>query len=244
MGIRRVEKAGASITVLVVLCAGTLAACSSKPEPEPGSVSAQPSPLPAISTSPDADTVARAYARDGFAIWPEDTYEDPVTASRAPDPDTWRSSPRSTAERFAVDVLDWRNVTTETMQSDADATKISVSGRGGGEDLELLLREEPLGWWSVINVLPRGEYFPPMTVRGGRASFGVELEGGAVSAEATLGYGGDERSVRVDLAGKIVIDLGVRPTTSGHFLVLYRDANGKTVSALGTTLPVGDFAAG
>jgi hypothetical protein len=246
MRIRAVERArGAPIAVLLALvCAGLLPACSSKPKPEPSLASRPPSPAPTVSTRPRLAAVARAYAGDGFAIWPEDTYEAAVASSNAPDTDSWRITAGSTAERFAADVLDWGRVTTKTMHSDADTTRISVSERGSRETLELLLREEPPGWWSVINVLPRGEYFPPMTVRGGRASFTVELEGEAVSAEVTLGYGGHERSLRVDLAGKVVIDLGFRPASSGHFLVLYRDGNGRTVSALGTTLPAGDFAAG
>jgi hypothetical protein len=82
-----------------------------------------------------------------------------------------------------------------------------------------------------------------MSVRNGRASLGVELDGDAASAEVTVGYGGRERSVRTTRDGAVRIDLGFEASTSGLFLILFRDAGGETVSAVGTTLPAGDFAA-
>jgi hypothetical protein len=194
---------------------------------------------PETSTSP----AERPSDADGFAIWPEDTREAALTASEDADSTLWRGDPESTAKRFASEVLGWREVTATVLKEDVATAKVAVVPRVG-KPLDVSLRAELPQWWSVLNVIPHGEYFPTMTVRGGRATLGVELEGDADSAEVTVGYGGREKAVTIQKEGTARIDLGSVPETTGHFLVLYRDRSGEIVSALGTNLPAGRFVAG
>ncbi|HJP66035.1 MAG TPA: hypothetical protein VKA30_07005, partial [Actinomycetota bacterium] len=67
---------------------------------------------------------------------------------------------------------------------------------------------------------------------------------GAASVEVQVGYGGRDLSSRVVTGSEAQIDLEAVPTTSGHLLLLYRDAGGRVFFAKGVALPSGDSAAG
>ncbi|MDP9296482.1 MAG: hypothetical protein M3O88_07315, partial [Actinomycetota bacterium] len=232
--------------LLACLSAAFLAGCTSAtdtPGDRPSAVVLTITATPAVTTSPDPDTEARNYSRDGFALWPEDTYEAALAATQNGGGSAWRNDPKETAARFASDVLGWKRAVVEIARSKDTSAAAVVSQGTSGDPVDLSLRAGIPGSWSVLNVLPHGEYFPSVSVQNGRASIGVELDGDAASAEVTVGYGGRDRSVRTTRAGIVRIDLGYEANTSGHFLILFRDAGGETVSAVGTTLPAGDFAA-
>jgi hypothetical protein len=120
---------------------------------------------------------------------------------------------------------------------------VEASERGSESALDVELRAAPSEMWSVLNVMPHGEYLPTVMVRGGTASIGVELDGDASSADVTVGYGGKERTVRTRQDGTVRLDVRSMPATSGHFLIVQRNARGDVVSATGSTLPAGRFAA-
>jgi hypothetical protein len=233
--------------VLLALLAGAVpAGCIStgdEPLDVPPTSVREITATPSERRSPDPGDEARRYALDGFALWPEDTYEAALSVTQSGGGGPWRSDPKETAARFASKVLGWSGAAVEVIRSKETSAIVSVSRKPSRDRLDLSLRMALPDSWSVLNVLPHGEYFPAVGVHDERASIDVELDGDTASAEVTVGYGGRDRSVRTTRTGTVRIDLGFGTDTSGHFLILLRDAGGETISAIGTTLPAGDFAA-
>jgi hypothetical protein len=225
---------GARFTVL--LCAAVvLASCTS-------SSSSPPSLRPTPGASPSGSTSSLRPGKafdDGFAIWPQDTYQ---AAGEAP-PEAWRDDPNAVAAEFATTVLGWNGVRIRTNRYGVRTADVEAIEPGVEKPLDVDLRAAPPDTWSVLNVMPHGEYLPSVTVHGARAAVGVELDGDAVSADVTVGYDDKDHTVTTRLDGTVHVDLGKKPRTSGHFLILARDTHGDVVSATGSTLPAGDFAA-
>jgi hypothetical protein len=243
---RAMSQGAPRAVLLTFLSVAFLAGCTSTTDtpgngPSAGVRETQATPSETI--DPDPGTEARSYAHDGFALWPEDTYEAALAATQNGGASAWRTDPKETAARFASEVLGWNRAAVEMVRRKDTSASAIVSRGTPGDRVDLGLRAPLPGTWSVLNVFPHGEYFPSVRVRNGRASLGVELEGDAASAEVTVGYGGRDRSVSTEHAGTVSIDLGFEPSTSGHFLILFRDPRGETVSAVGTTLPAEDFTA-
>jgi hypothetical protein len=239
---QRKARGAPGVVLLASLAAVVTAGCTSTGDRPVASVR-EITATPSVTGSPSPGDEARSYARDGFALWPEDTYEAAVSQTQGGGGDPWRSDPKETAARFASEVLGWSGAGVQVVRSKETSAMVAVSRDPSGDRVDLSLRMALPDLWSVLNVLPHGEYFPSVDVHDGRASLEVELDGDAASAEVTVGYGGRDRSVKTTSAGTVSIDLGFKTDTSGHFLILLRNAAGETISAIGTTLPEGDFAA-
>jgi hypothetical protein len=216
----------------VLLSAAVLTSCTSASSPPPVHAT-RPQPAPS-SPRPGGDAFG-----DGYAVWPQDTIR---AALQAPS-EAWRDDPNAVAAQFATHVLGWSDARIKTLRFGVRTARVEVSAPGSDETLDMELRAAPSDIWSVLNVMPHGEYLPTVAVRGRKASVGVELEGEATSADVTVGYGLEDKTVTTHRDGTVEIKLAGKPDTSGHFLVLARDADGNVISATGSTLPAGHFAA-
>jgi hypothetical protein len=230
------SRAGRGARFAVLLCAAVvLASCTSS--------SSSPPPIrPTPGASPSGSTSSPRRGKafdDGYAIWPQDTYQATVEAP----PEAWSDDPNAVAEEFATTVLGWKDVRIRTLRYGVRTADVEAIEPGAEKPLDVDLRAAPPETWSVLNVIPHGEYLPSVTVHGARASVGVELDGDAVSADVTVGYDDKDHTVTTRKNGTVHVDLGKKPRTSGHFLILARDTHGDVVSATGSTLPAGDFAA-
>ncbi|HEY2802748.1 MAG TPA: hypothetical protein VGJ67_02370 [Actinomycetota bacterium] len=219
-----------SAAVIVVSCTGS---SSSPPAVHP-----TPSASHAGSRTSSPRPAGKAFD-DGYAIWPQDTYQAAVDAPA----EAWRDDPNAVAAQFATTVLGWKDARIRTLRFGLRTANVEAIESGVEKPLDVDLRAAPSETWSVLNVMPHGEYLPSVTVHAARASVGLELDGDAVSADVTVGYDGKDHTVTTHQDGTVHVDLGNKPRTSGHFLILARDAHGDVVSATGSTLPAGDFAA-
>ncbi|MFL5766722.1 MAG: hypothetical protein ACJ758_02625 [Actinomycetota bacterium] len=228
---RRRARFGVLVSVAVVL-----AACSSSESPP------QKVPPSAVSSPPASKPPSRPAGsafEDGYAVWPQDTYRAAVAAPS----EAWRDDPNAVAAQFASTVLGWNDARIRTLRFGLRKANVEAIEPGVDRPLDVDLRAAPADTWSVLNVMPHGEYLPTVHVRGTRAWIGVELDGDAHSADVTVGYDGKDHTVTTRRDGTVQVDLGKKPKTSGHFLILARDADGDVVSATGSTLPAGSFAA-
>lgn len=222
--------------MLLVLLSAVLAACtSSAPTPPHASRTVPRAPEPHASGGAHA---GKAF-KDGYAVWPQDTFDAAVSAPA----EAWRDDPNAVAAQFASQVLGWKDARIKTLRFGVRTAHVEAIDAGAEHPLDVELRAAPSDTWSVLNVMPHGEYLPTVHVRGRQASIGVDLEGDAVSAQVTVGYNGKDDTVTTRRSGTVEIHLDAKPTTSGHFLILARDARGDVVSATGSTLPAGSFAA-
>src|SRR4051812_44534857 len=227
---------GARFAVLLaILCVVGLTACTSS---SPSSGRGEETPTASPRQSSAGDRPGGKAFDDGYAVWPQDTFSAAVEAPA----EAWRDDPNAVAAEFANDVLGWQDVRIRTIRFGVRTAHVEAIEHGA-EDLDIDLRAAPADTWSVLNVMPHGEYLPTVHVRGARASIGVELDGDATSADVTVGYGGDDRTVTTREEGTVTVVLGKKPRTSGHFLVLTLNADGEVISATGSTLPAGHFAA-
>ena len=227
---------GARFAVLLSATAVVVSCTRSSPSPP----AVRPPPSSSAPGSPSSSPRPAGHAfDDGYAVWPQDTFQ---AASEAP-PEAWRDDPNAVAAQFATTVLGWNEVRIRTTRYGVRTANVEAIEPGMEKPLDVDLRVAPSDTWSVLNVMPHGEYLPSVTVHGTRASVGIELDGDAVSADVTIGYDGKDHTVTTHQDGTVHVDLGTKPRTSGHFLILSRDPHGDVVSATGSTLPAGDFAA-
>ncbi len=98
-------------------------------------------------------------------------------------------------------------------------------------------------WWSVTWVGSERDYALGMSIRGPLVRMSFDRRG-AASVEVAVGYGG--RNVTKTFRGKqeVKFDLGFKPNTPGHFLILFKDEQASVFAAQGAALRKGDFAAG
>ena len=228
---------GARFAVLLSAAAVVVSCTGSSPSPSP----VRPTPTSSLPGTPSSSArpgAGKAFD-EGYAIWPQDTYQ---AASEGPR-EAWRDDPNAVAAEFATTVLGWKDVRIRTNRYGVRTAEVEAIQPGADKPLEVDLRAAPSDTWSVLNVMPHGEYLPSVDVHGSRASISVELDGDAVSADVTVGYDGKDHTVTTHQDGTVHVGLGKKPRTSGHFLILSRDAHRDVVSATGSTLPAGDFAA-
>lgn len=193
------------------------------------------------------------------AIWPEDTADAARQGcSRGPrGANDWRhhSSTVPTAVEFGRRVLDWDDALAIVRRRRPDGSTIelrkSASDTGGeatGPAIIVNTHEAIDGCWSVGSVsrLPDRR---PTGVGVGVTGRSVDIAFdplGAESASVEIGYGG-RVSTHTWQAGDgqpVHFELEFEPDTTGHFLILMRDATGAVFSAAGGPLPAGDFSAG
>ncbi|MFL5738196.1 MAG: hypothetical protein ACJ76P_12795 [Actinomycetota bacterium] len=221
--------------LLVLLCVA-LSACTTS---SPPSRRAGETPTSSPTQSPSVDRPGGKAFDDGYAVWPQDTFAAAVEAPA----EAWRDDPNAVAAQFATDVLGWKDARIRTLRFGLRTAHVEVIEPGVEGPLDVDLRSAPADTWSVLNVMAHGEYLPTVRIAGTRASVGVELDGDAVSADVTVGYGGDDRTVKTRKDGTVEVHLGKKPHSSGHFLVLARNSRGDVISATGSTLPAGNFVA-
>jgi DNA-binding beta-propeller fold protein YncE len=241
---------------------GTVSRIDFEPQPDPDftplptpSPSPTPTPTPAPPPSP---TPAPA---DGFAIWPETTpaQAEAVCDSNAPE---WRASDAEVAERFAREVLGWSDATPpEVIQIGKSGEKVMSISRSGDEPA---IR----AWVSVAPTLfgrdclsavgvSRPDDGEPMglsvSVDGAVVDLGWDPQG-AARAEVRVSFGGlEHRTTSAGIPRPLVKEvtaprarfyLDAPPAEPGYFLVLLRDDGREVMSAMGGTLPAGDFTSG
>ena len=229
--------------LLSLLLAGVLVSCTSSSTP---GARTSPSARPPEAPSALPSVVASVSPHEGFAIWPEDT---PQAAARTAvgleqGDDPWRTDASETAVEFSQRVLEWPHPSTGAVKDlGYGSFAVEVTRESGGPSVSVRVAKLIADrWWSVTYV--QGD--PPegytATVRGSKVELGFD-DDGAASMDVRVGYGGQGVSRTVTRPG-LKADLGFEPTTTGHFLVLYRNEHGEVFSAFGTKLPAGDFAAG
>jgi len=244
-----------------VLALMTFVACTNESDtPSRSTARDGPSRPPTNASSSDHDGVALgegARSGDGalgaFAIWPHDTLKQARrSCKRSSNP--WQKDTLATVRHFARDVLRWPAAEVEFYASGgvyAAVHRDAATPKGVRGNVYLRLVDirtydpAPRPCWLVTSV---GR--PPdmnvtgvgVSVRGRKVSVGC-LSFGASSAEITVGYGG-RRVERTARWARATVRLPFEPATSGHFLILLRDAEDRVFSACGVALPSGDFAAG
>lgn len=197
-----------------------------------------------------AQSFALTGDEDGFgAVWPEDTaIQADIGCAEATD--NSRRSPTSVALAFATDVLDWSPLSTVSHDDGkVDLFRSSSSGSGDRPDLEVYTDEVFFGCWSVQGVARPDDGRPTgisISVKGHDASIGFAPLG-AETVTVELGYGRHLVSKTWNRGtGDPLVELRLRraPTTTGHYLMIMRDASGEVVTATGGPLPPGNFVAG
>lgn len=188
------------------------------------------------------------------AVWPEDTASE---ARRGCAGNRTRTDPTTVAERFAQEILRWEatetstfvSTRTETVEVEVgydgyDATPDERTGRG----VRLSMREVLPDCWSVIAASPLPERRLSTLSVGVNGSFAnvVFERHGVTSATIEFGYGSTMSTVHWQRGEPhpVTVPVGGRTDTTGHFLVILRDADGDPFTAIGRPLPPGDFAAG
>src|SRR6185436_3563835 len=101
---------GARFAVLLSTAAVVVSCTGSSPSPP----TAQPRPSSSVPGSPSSSPrpgAGKAF-EDGYAIWPQDTYQ---AANEAP-PEAWRDDPNAVAAEFASTVLGWADARIKTLR--------------------------------------------------------------------------------------------------------------------------------
>ena len=201
-----------------------------------------------------------AAAEQPLVVWPTDDDEAP-----------WRDDPGATAERFGREVLGWESARWEVgepLHGPEGVHGFLTDPDGGSVDLGVIptrgstVTSDARGWaiaWAgaarVVKSADDGgrplkrdlkERYLSVNIRDGRAEIGVGWPRGDIAAaELLLTYGENQVSQIVEDRGTF-FDVAIPFPTDrpGSLLILFRDADGHVVTAQGTALPAGDFAAG
>lgn len=206
-----------------------------------------------------------ASEEDFAAIWPEDNADD---ADRdCSTPQSFRSDPDSVVAAFGGSVLGWDEVTVIGWNAIASDDRTGQPSSDEGRSFELRRKgsrgrsprnpavlvnavEVLDGCWSVASVSRMPDREPTglsISVRGPDVEVAFATLA-ATEAVVEVGYGQDvKRQVWVEAQGAempVGLRLDSPPATTGHFLILFKDEEGKVFSAAGSPLPKGDFAAG
>lgn len=184
--------------------------------------------------------------REGFAVWPEDTLRAAEASLErlASGVDPWRADPRETALRFVERVLGWTDaVGGEPIDRGEGMEAVEVRSASAGASVEVLVARLLEPWWWVHAVHGGLGHDPVVSVSGSVVRVGVDAAG-AVGTDVEVGYGGREVRGSLSGSGELRLRLGYRPATTGHLLILARDAGGRVIGAFASPLPAGDFAAG
>jgi len=180
---------------------------------------------------------------DFSAIWPE---TDPSELS-AEEP-AWSTSQNETALTFARDLLGWDDAVfdpgaSEPLEDGTGGSLIGVTSPSRGRALSVIVRPIANGRYRVSGVRPLQEFSASVSVQGREAWVSVSWDPPLperVTCSARFSYAGRH----VLAAMEDTVDLGFTPDTQGAVVVLCRDMSDEVVTAWGTGLPAGDFAAG
>lgn len=181
-------------------------------------------------------------------IWPQDTKREALEACDSPAA-RFRENPIRTAEAFGGDVLDWKTGVGWIKKRTRYGTAVSLYEWAGHEAppaprVDVWVVRVAPRCWAVGSVSRPADGKRPglsVSIRGRKAQVFFALRG-AASAMVEVGYG--DKQIRRETVDSLTFDLGFKPRTTGHLLILLRDESGHITGAIGTPLPVGDFAAG
>lgn len=184
------------------------------------------------------------------AVWPEDT----LGEARRGCADGGRSHPVFVVSDFAAEELRWPEPEVVVEKRARSKWKVAVTPAGPLTGLapepgvRVWMREVFPRCWSVESVSPLAERkldALSVSVVDGMADIVFERHG-ATSASVEFGYGTHSTRTHWHRGDGTVTTLQVdgEARATGHFLVLLRDADGDPFTAIGRTLPPGDFVAG
>lgn len=188
-------------------------------------------------------------------IWPEDTAQEANNAcNEVPAIESWRTEALRAAKEFGRQVLGWEPAALVRLE---EGRRVDVELRRSGSDdgakadgpaVIVYMTEVFDDCWSVGSVSRLPDNKPTgasVGVTGRDVHIGFD-DLGAESAVIEVGYGG--QIVTEDwMEGEetvVALRLDFDPDTTGHWWVLFQDADGRVFSATGGNLPVGDFSAG
>lgn len=180
---------------------------------------------------------------EAFAIWPADTEDRSRSFCQRQASHT--SDPSSAALGFASAVLQWPSALAEPRENGT----IEVRREVAVEEAAVLISTSEVrpGCWFVTGVSRLADRRPTgvgVSVGGRRFSMSFDPLG-ADEVQGHIRYGNMGTNLRW-VEGETIFEgqLGTRPRTSGHFLILFLDENGEVFSAAGSALPAGNFTAG
>jgi hypothetical protein len=189
-------------------------------------------------------------AEPGLVVWPEDT-ADGAEAGCARAAARERTGP-AVVFRFATEVLGWESPLVAPSSTGSHVWTVKPSGGGayGGDveaGVEIATTEIVPRCFSISSVSRLRDRRPTgvgVSVHGDLVTVAYDPLG-AHSVSVEIGYGGSDRTVHDEPPlDSVRVRLGSPPRTTGHFLILFRDEQGRVFSAAASTLPAGDFAAG
>ena len=193
-------------------------------------------------------------APDLLTLWPEDTAEAvKLACSEVNDHrSSWRLKAPATAIEFGREVLGWDDPLAKVLERSRNGWDIELresrSNSGAKEAAAIVYTLDTFGaCWSVgsVSLAPDREVDLSVSVNGSTANIFFD-DLGAQSATIEFGYGGRvaTKTWQQGMKRPVLLRLGFKPDTTGHFLILFRDANGAVFAAKGGPLPKGNFAAG
>lgn len=195
-------------------------------------------------------------AEDFSALWPEDTAVEAEQACQEQSdiPNSWRDDALSASSRFANEVLGWSDprVIQRELGHGGQSVEIRRSEVDDGPEADgpavvVSLNEVATDCWSVVSVSRPPDNRPTgvsISVRGRDVEIGFD-DLGADSVSFEMGHGSYVITSEPEPPdGRITVLLNYPLGKTGHFLLLFKDADGIVFSAAGGPLPAGDFVAG
>jgi DNA-binding beta-propeller fold protein YncE len=239
---------------------GTVSRIDYEPRPDPNFTPLPtPSPSPTPTPTPAPPPSPTPPPAEGFAIWPQTTpaQAEAVCGSNAPE---WRASDIQVAVRFAREVLGWPDAVYPNVPPQPGTSLVRIHRAVDQPEARAFVSVAPTMFGreclSVVAVSPLDTDEPAgLSVSVDRAVVDLAWNPrGAASAEVRVSFGDlEHRTTSTGTPRPLVMEVtaprarfyfDAPPAEPGYFLVLLRDDGGEVMSALGSTLPAGDFNAG
>lgn len=208
------------------------AACDAPPSADP--TTTPPTTAPASSDPGPPD--------EAWALWPENTREATDAAGREGE------DAEALTRRFAGEILGWTPATIEDYDGPINCREdgcLAVRPAPAAPGVLVQLREVSDGIFYVYSLGPLdgSDILLGLSVQGDGVRVVFEL-GDAESAEFGIGFGDCGRRLTYTDDADDTFTLGCQPASSGGYMLLFKDADGRVTRAVGSALPEGDFAAG
>jgi hypothetical protein len=216
----------------------TVAPTESDVEPEP-------------TESEDLEQSASEEEANFAAVWPEHIYEDAVEVCEAEAIEPWRTEPNLLAREFGQRVAIWPEVTSSARPdlSNESVTTVEIQD-SSNPSARILVNAYELrsSCWFVSGLHVPQDYEEKdtdgsMSVSGRDVSVSWPRRG-AATFSIRIEYQKGNKVVMDSAESFLEEQLAMEPSATGYILILYKDVEGRTVGALGFSLPAGDFAAG
>lgn len=205
---RWMTSAGAVLSVLIIVVGITTGVASLQP--------------PTKTTLP-----SQQQLRDGgFAVWPEDTVQEGLEACA--EAEEWRFDADGTAERYALDVLEYPQPRLNPVGQD-EVARYAITSEADelGSVIDLKKYDR---CWFVVNVTPReGGFLPSLLFAHAEDGQPLFIIGGG--SETEIGYGTWETVVE-NTEGQTVVDPpDLPPDATGHFAAISSYTGVNSISA-------------